>query len=129
VPAILLRTRDSFILHQTLDVAAKLGVADRLEEGWRSAVELALELKVNEYALYRALRLLASQGSSKRTMHAASGTRRSPTSCARTCPAPFALFIYWGSDFTYPCFGQTMHSMETGEPSRTSLSGTDGFVL
>src|SRR5260370_39458297 len=62
VPSILLRTRESFILHQTLYVAAKLGVADRLEEGWRSAAELARELKVKEDALHRAPRLLASQG-------------------------------------------------------------------
>src|SRR5260370_37284548 len=62
VPSILLRTRESFILHQTLYVAAKLRVADRLEERWRSAAGLARELKVKEDALYRTLRLLASQG-------------------------------------------------------------------
>ena len=38
-----------------------------------------------------------------------------------------SLFIFWGSDFHYPCFGQIMHSIQTGEPSRTLLSGTDGF--
>ena len=57
VPAILLRTRESFILHQTLYVAAKLGEADRPDGDWRSTAELARELKVNEDALYRALRL------------------------------------------------------------------------
>jgi hypothetical protein len=62
LPPILLRARDGLILHQTLYVAAKLGVADQLEGGWRSAAELARRLEVNEDALYRTLRLLASQG-------------------------------------------------------------------
>jgi SAM-dependent methyltransferase len=38
-----------------------------------------------------------------------------------------SLFIFWGSDFHYPSFGQIMHSVKTGESSRTFLSGTDGF--
>src|SRR5260370_29840951 len=62
LPPILLRARDGLILHQTLYVAARLGVADRLDRDWRSAAELAQEFKVNEDALYRTLRLLASQG-------------------------------------------------------------------
>jgi hypothetical protein len=128
VPAILLRTREFFILHQTLYVAAKLGVADRLEEGWRSAAELARELKVKEDALYRALRLLASQGIFEEN-NARSFRNTDISNFLRTgVPGSMrSLFIYWGSDFTYPCFGQIMHSMETGEPSRTFLSGTDGF--
>ena len=33
------------------------------------------------------------------------------------------------SDFFYPCFGQIMHSIRTGEPARTLLSSSDGFEL
>jgi methyltransferase family protein len=62
LPSILLGARDGLILHQTLYVAAKLGVADLLQHGWRSAAELARELEVDEGGLYRSLRLLASQG-------------------------------------------------------------------
>jgi hypothetical protein len=128
VPAILLRTRELFILHQTLNAAAKLGVADRLEEGWRSAAELAQELKVNGDALYRALRLLASQGIFEEN-NARPFRNTEISNFLRTgMPGSMrSLFIYWGSDFTYPPFGQIMHSIETGEPSRTFLSGTDGF--
>ncbi|MCU1251816.1 MAG: tcmN [Edaphobacter sp.] len=128
VPAILLRTRELFILHQTLYVAAKLGVADRLEQGWRSAAELAQEFKVNEDALYRALRLLASQGIFEED-NARSFRNTEISNFLRTgVPGSMrSLFIYWGSDFAYPPFGQIMHSIETGEPSRTFLSGVDGF--
>jgi hypothetical protein len=37
------------------------------------------------------------------------------------------LLLFWGSEFHYPCFGKIIHSIETGEASRTLLSGTNGF--
>src|SRR5437870_7481547 len=58
----LLQARNHLILHQALYAAAKLGVADLLNGGVRTTAELAGELKVNEEALYRTLRALASQG-------------------------------------------------------------------
>ena len=128
LPAILLRARDGLILHQTLYAAAKLGVADLLEEGWRSATELASQLKVNEDALYRTLRLLASQGVFEENN--ARGFRNNQVSNFLRTGVPGSLrslFIFWGSDFYYPSFGQIMHSIQTGESSRTFLSGTDGF--
>ena len=128
LPAVLLRARDGLILHQTLYVAARLGVADRLEEGWHSAGELARELKVNEDSLYRVLRLLASQGVFEEDD--ARRFRNNQTSGFLRSGVPGSvrsLFIFWGSDFYYPSFGQIMHSIQTGESSRTFLSGTDGF--
>ena len=128
LPTVLLRARDGLILHQTLYVAAKLGVADHLEEGWRSAAELARELKVNEDALYRVLRLLASQGIFEE--NDARCFRNNQVSDFLRTGVPGSvrsLFIFWGSDFHYPSFGHIMHSVQTGESSRTMLSGTDGF--
>ena len=49
------------IIHQALYSAAKLGVADLLKDGQQTCSDLARTLKVNESALYRILRLLASQ--------------------------------------------------------------------
>jgi len=128
LPAVLLRARDGLILHQTLYAAAKLGVADRLEGNWRSTAELARELKVNEDALYRTLRLLASQGVFEE--NDARCFRNNETSNFLRTGVPGSvrsLFIFWGSDFHYPSFGHIMHSIQTGESSRTFLSGTDGF--
>lgn len=127
-PAILLRARDGLILHQTLYVAAKLGVADLLEEGWRSAAELARELNVNEDALYRTLRLLASQGIFEEN-NARSFRNTEVSSFLRTgVPGSVrSLLIFWGSDFHYSSFGHILHSVQTGESSRTFLSGTGVF--
>ncbi len=128
LPEVLLRARDGLILHQTLYVAARLGVADHLEDGWRSVAELARNLNVNEDALYRILRLLASQGIFEqngarcfRNNHVSGFLRTDVPGSVRS------LFIFWGSDFHYPSFGHIMHTVQTGESSRTFLSGTDGF--
>ena len=51
-----------FWTSQAVYVAAKLGVADRLNDGPRTAAELAFALQVDERALYRVLRALASIG-------------------------------------------------------------------
>src|ERR1019366_9442581 len=47
---------------QTIYVAAKLGIADLLKDGPRSAEELASTTRTNPRALYRLLRALASIG-------------------------------------------------------------------
>jgi hypothetical protein len=126
--AVLLRARDGLILHQTLYAAAKLGVADYLDGGWRSAVDLAGELKVNAGALYRVLRLLASQGVFEENKDRCFKNNQVSNFLRTGVPGSVrSLFLFWGSDFHYLCYGKILHSIETGEPSRTLLSGTDGF--
>src|SRR5579862_9144837 len=128
LPSILVHARDGLVLHQTLYVAAKLGVADSLAEGWRSAAELACELKVNEDALYRVLRLLASQGIFEESKTRSFRNNQVSNFLRTGVPGSVrSLFIFWGSTFHYPSFGHILHSVQTGESSRTMLSGTDGF--
>ena len=126
--AVLLRARDGLILHQALYAVAKLGIADHLNGEWRSAVDVAEELRVNGGALYRTLRLLASQGIFEEDQ--ARRFRNNPVSNFLRIDVPGSvrpLLLFWGSDFHYPCFGKILHSIETGESTRTLLSGTDGF--
>lgn len=60
-PMQLLRMADGLIVHQALYTAAKLDVADLLQDGSRTTGELARQLEVNESALYRILRALAGR--------------------------------------------------------------------
>ena len=60
-PMQLLAMTQGLIIHQALYSAARLGVADLLKDGPQTCSDLARTLKVNESALYRILRLLASQ--------------------------------------------------------------------
>src|SRR6266571_4679443 len=58
----LLDIRSGLIIHQAVCAVAKLGIADLLDRGINTAAQLASGLKVNEDALYRTMRALASQG-------------------------------------------------------------------
>lgn len=128
IPTSLLRARDGVVLHQALYAAAKLSVADLLEKGPHTDAELARELKVNEGALYRVLRLLASQGIFEET--APRTFKNNDTSNFMRTGTPGsvrALLIFWGGEFFYPCFGEILYSIQTGEASRAKLSGMDSF--
>jgi len=127
-PTQLLRARDGFVLHQALYAVAKLGVADLVEDGTHLTSELAAELKVNESALYRTLRFLASQAIFEETApRTFSNTELSYFLCTGVPGSLRPLFIFWGSEFYYPCFAEILYSIETGEPSRTKLAGMNGF--
>ena len=60
-PLQLLGMTNGLIINQALYAAAKLGVADLLKDGAQTSSDLARKMNVNESALYRILRLLASQ--------------------------------------------------------------------
>jgi hypothetical protein len=120
----LLQVRSGLIIHQALYAAAKLGVADLLERGVDTSAKLAGELKVNEDALFRLLRALASQGIFEeicpRTFRNTVLSR-----CLRT-DGPESIrpaLLYWGTDFYFQSFGAILHSIETGEPARAKLFG------
>lgn len=70
-----------YMVTQALYVAAKLGVADGLRAGPLAVRSLASQLRVDEDALYRVLRALASVGYSPRSHRGRSSSHRSP--CAR----------------------------------------------
>ena len=127
-PAILLNARNSVILHQSLYAVARLGVPDCLADDSRSAAELARRLNVNEDALYRILRLLASQGIFEE--ESSRSFRNTEVSNALRSDVPNslrALFIFWGSDYSYASLGQMLRTVETGKPAPILLSGNDSF--
>lgn len=129
-PAILANARNGLILHQTLYAVARLGVADSLNSEWRSAADLARELNANEDALYRILRLLASQGVFEEDDNRS--FRNTDISNHLRSDAPGSLrdlFIFWGSDYSYVALGEMMRTLETGKSAPMLLSGTDSFEV
>lgn len=127
-PAILLNARNSVILHQSLCAVASLGVADCLENGWRSASDLARQLNVNQDALYRVLRLLASQGIFEENAdHSFRNTEISNYLRSGFPGSLRALLMFWGSDYSYASLGQMLRTVETGKPAPILLSGNDSF--
>jgi hypothetical protein len=127
-PSQLLRVRDGLIVHQALYAAAKLGVADLLQDGPRSTAELARQLEVNESALHRVLRALASQGIfeeiSPRTF------ANNPVSSYLRTGVPGSvrsMVIFWGTENYYRPFGEILYSVRTGKSARTEVFGMDGW--
>jgi hypothetical protein len=127
-PVQLLRMLDGLIIHQALFAAAKLGVADLLVDGPRTVAELAVQLEVNESALHRLLRALASQGVFEETRpYAFANTELSRFLCTGVPGSIRSILIFRGSEFYFPPFGEILHSIQTGQPARTKVLGTNGF--
>ena len=127
-PAGLLRAREGFVLHQALAAIAELGVADLLEPNPRTTEDLARELRVNEPALYRILRMLAGQQIFEETSSGAFRNTELSRLLRSDVPGSLRpLFIFWGSEFYYPCFGELRYSIQTGKPAREKLAGMNGF--
>jgi hypothetical protein len=127
-PSILLNARNTVILHQTLCAVARLGVADSIADGSLSAGNLATELKVSEDALYRTLRLLASQGIFEESADRRFRNTDVSNYLRSDVPGSLrALLIFWGSDYSYASLGQMARTLETGKSAPQLLSGSDNF--
>jgi hypothetical protein len=128
VPAILLNARNAIILHQSLYAVAHIGVADSLGTDWCSASDLARNLNVNEDALYRVLRLLASQDIFEENSDR--GFRNTDVSNYLRSDAPNslrALLIFWGSNYSYASLGEMLRTLQTGKSAPELLSDSDSF--
>jgi hypothetical protein len=120
----LLQARNNLIVHQALCAAAKLGIADLIEGGLHATAELASELEVNEDALYRVLRALASQGVFEETTWRRFKNSQLSHFLRSDVPGSLRpLIIFWGTDFYYRALGEILYSVETGKPGRAKLLG------
>lgn len=124
----LLRMLDGLIIHQALCAAAKLGVADLLADGPRSIAELADQLHVNESALHRILRALASQGVFEETGSLVFANSDLSDFLRTDVPGSIrSVLILRGSEFFYAPFGEILYSVQTGKSARAKLHGMEGF--
>ena len=127
-PLQLLQVRDGLIVHQALYAVAKLGVADLLKDAPRTTTELAAQLQVNESALHRVLRALASRGifeeTSSRTFANNALSHYLRTGVAGSVRS---MVIFWGTEAHYRPFGEILYSIQTGQPARSKVFGMDGW--
>ena len=127
-PAQLWRMSHGVILAQALYAAARLGIADLLDGPPRQISELAARLNVNEPALLRLMRLLATQDVFEETTPGAF-THTGLSQFLRTgVPGSVrSILIFRGSEFFYPPFGEILYTLETGLPAREKLYGKNVF--
>jgi SAM-dependent methyltransferase len=114
---------------QAVSVAAKLGIADLLKDGPRSCDELARANQVDESALYRLLRALASVGVFKE------GADRhfSLTPTAEYLRSDVhgslrAVATMSGEDWTWRPWGELYQSVKTGERAFDRVFGIGPFA-
>ncbi|MBX9648648.1 MAG: methyltransferase [Xanthobacteraceae bacterium] len=122
----MLQLINGFQITQAIHVAATLRVADYLNEGARSAGELAARTKSHPGSLYRLLRALAAVG----VFREEEGQKFSLTplgDCLRTDSAtPLGAWAeVVGSSYYWQTWGHLLHSVRTGENAFQNLNGKD----
>jgi hypothetical protein len=124
----LMRIVDAIVVHQALYAAAKLGLADLLDGNPQTTIELADQLAVNEPALYRIMRLLASQGIFEESLpRTFTNTDLSYFLRSGVPGSVRPLFLFTGSELYFAPFGEILHSVQTGKPARDKLYGMNVF--
>lgn len=115
-------------LTQLIYVAAKLGVADLLGDGPKSAEELAGAAGAHPRALYRVMRALASVGVfAMQEDHRFSLT---PLAEPLRTDAPDSKrdwAMMWGEEWTWRAWGNLLHSVKTGETAFDDVAGMGLF--
>lgn len=124
----LLRLANGVVVQQAVYAAAKLGIADLLNDGPKTAKELANQLRVNESALYRILRLLSSQGIFQELAQSTFSNSDLSEFLRTGVPGSVRpLFVFRGSEFCFAPFGEILYTIETGIPAREKLYGMNAF--
>ncbi len=112
---------------QVLYVAAKLGIADLMVDGPRSADDLAQATKTHSPSLYRLLRGLASMG-----VFADDGQGRFTLTPLAEClrsdlPGSQRALAIMGGEEHYQAWGQLLYSVQTGKTGFGKLFGMPVF--
>ena len=126
-PDALLQMMTGYWISKAIYVAAKLGVADLLADGARSAEEVAAATETHEGALYRVLRALASVG----IFSEVAPGRFALTPLAEllrsgTPDSMRALAIMYAEE-QYRAWDDVLHSVRTGQPAFEHTFGMPYF--
>jgi O-methyltransferase domain/Dimerisation domain len=124
----LLRMTNAFQVSQAIHVAATLGIADLLEDGPRSADELAGATDTHAPTLYRLLRALASVGVFTEEPEGRFGS--TPLAEYLRTDAPDSLRAWAmqiGQQYLWTSWGHLLHGVRTAEPVFPELYGTTAW--
>lgn len=125
-PLAMLQMISGFWVSRTIYIAAKLGLADLIAQGPRTAEDLAAQTGTHARSLYRVLRALASLGIFKEE---ADG-RFSQTQLSETLRSEVPGSMRWAAMVElgqehFPAWGNVMHSVKTGEIAFDNLYKQD----
>lgn len=111
-----------------LQTVAVLRVADHLADGPRSTGTLAESLSVDEDALYRVLRALATVGMFDEVEARTFALTPAGQRLRSDVPGSFHRMTLWiTSPFHFRVYAELIHAVRTGEPAAERITGTPVF--
>jgi hypothetical protein len=109
---------------QMIHVAARLGLADRLTTGPRTAAELAVAVGAAPQPLYRLLRALASLGIFVETAEGSFALTPLGRLLQRDAPGSLrSSALLYGDEVFWAAYGRMCASVQTGEPAFAQCHG------
>jgi hypothetical protein len=126
-PAVMLRHLSTgFWVSQAIAVVAELGIADRLQDGPKTSVELAQATDVHPGALYRLLRAVASVGVFAEDADGRFSITPIAALLLRDHPQSWrAAAIMSGESWAWAPWGALAHSVKTGRPAFEHIFGVE----
>ncbi len=113
---------------QAVYVAAKLGIADLLANGPKNVDELAQSVEADAPSLYRVLRALASFGVfAEREDRVFELTPTADLLRSDSSGSLRDLAIFFGEDWHWKVWGQTLYSVRTGQAAWGKVHGQEVF--
>jgi len=115
------------LVSQLTYVAAKLGIADRLADGPKTAAQLATAVDAHPQSLYRVLRALAALGVFVEDADGRFALTPLAGPLRREAPDSLHAFaLMWGETFWSAC-GSLLHCVRTGQTAFDHLHGMGAF--
>jgi SAM-dependent methyltransferase len=124
----LLRMGFGFAVAQALHVVAELGIADLLQDGPRSADDLARATQTDAGALYRVLRFLAGEGVFQEDSAGRFAQTELSGGLRTDAPDSPRDFIRMINQEPYAAWGQLLHSVRTGSTAFEQVFGAPRFA-
>jgi O-methyltransferase domain/Dimerisation domain len=127
LPPVLFQMASGYWLSQALYVAAKLGIADFLENGPRSSFELASVAGCDPSSLFRVLRALSSAGVLSQIEEDAFALTRLGNVLRSNVPGSLRKIVITLGEIHYQACGELLHSVCTGTPAFDRVFGASLF--
>ncbi len=126
-PPVLFQMATAYWVSQAIYVAAKLGIADLLQDGLRSSAALAAETGSDAPSLFRVLRALSSVGVFSQLGKDCFALSRLGDALRSDVPGSLRAIVITIGEIHYQACGDLLHSVRTGSPAFDHVFGKSLF--
>jgi len=126
---LVLQFATGYMVSSALQAVVKLKIADELARGLRTAADLARAACVQEDALYRVLRALASVGVFEEKESRTFALNTAGELLRADVPAVRDLVLWLTDPFHVRVYGEMLHSIHTGRPAVDKIIEVDQWFI